>query len=240
MSYTPDEQAAYDKEMQRLEAEASGKGVETPSKVEEPAKAEAKTDDGKTEVDALRAKLESLEKSNSDTKRWAQENATKVKRLEKEAEERKRAETKPAILEANPGLEEAIKHVAGTPQPGQDNWLQTVARAIPDVETLLSDPGFAAKAQERRSNLGADWDDPLNAIRELTDLKTSHLSNRAVGTAVEAARKDFEAKAKKRGAMHVPGGSGGLDSSKEVDEAKRWAEMPKAEFDKARSKVMGY
>lgn len=240
MSYTPEEQEAYDKEMQRLEAEAPGKGTETPSKVEEPAKAEPKTDDGKTEVSELRAKVESLEKSNSDTKRWAQQNAAEVKRLKLEADERKRQENEPPILAANPGLADAIKHVAGAPKAPEENWLQAVGKAIPDVEALLSNPEFHEKAQERRRNLGAEWDDPLNAIRELTDLKASHIRDQAVRGAVETAKKDFEAKAQKRSAMNVPGGSGGKDSQKQVDEAERYRTMSNAEFAKERSRVMGY
>lgn len=250
--FTPEQQEAYDKEMQRLEAEAGKKPkteevkAETTTTTSTTETAKAETAEAKTETDSeTKARLEKVEKALRDTQRWGHENAAKVKRLEKEAEEAKRAATRPAILDANPGLEDAIQHVAGDrkteePQP-KEQWLSTVARAIPDVEEFLGDKAFYAKAAARKTELGAEWDDPLIAIRELSSLKVTHQSAQHAAAAVEAARKDFEAKAKKKGAMEVPGGSGGKDAKTETnDDVTKWSTMPKAEFDKARSKVMGY
>lgn len=249
---TPEYQEAYEKEMQRLEAEASGgetKPEAKPATTSAPddkaeTKAAEKADEkAKTEsADEIRARLASVEKALEDTKRWAHGNAAEVKRLKKEAEERKRTETRPAILDANPGLEDAITHVAGTPKvPPQEQWIDTVARAIPDVEQLLGDPAFHAKAAAKRTELGGDWDDPITAIRELSSIRTEHLNQKSIQVAVEAARKDFEAKAKKRNAMEVPGGSGGKDAGVVDDDAvKRYQTMSKTEFDKERSRVMGY
>lgn len=246
--FNAEQQAEYDKEMQRLEAEAGATpkpGVKadaaTTSTVKDDAKADTKTDAPTETAEQLSARVASAEKALKDTQRWAHENAAKVKRLEREAEERKRTETRPAILDANPGLEDAIKHVAAPAQPsGQQEWLQTVAHAIPDVETLLAEPAFFAKAKERQATLGAEWDNPLTAIRELSDLKTEHLSNRNTTLALDAARKDFAEKAKKRSAMEMPGGSGGRDTQQKVDEVQAVWAMSDADFAKQRNKVMGF
>jgi hypothetical protein len=66
----------------------------------------------------------------------------------------------PAILDANPGLEDAIKHVSqpASKAPSEEHakaaWLDTVARAIPDVEHASRRSGFRAKAARRRPNSG--------------------------------------------------------------------------------------
>lgn len=252
---TPEYDEAYNKEMKRLEAEAGGKSADTTtSKADDSAKPEKKADDAKTETtDEIKARLDKAErdlqaaqKAIKDTQRWGHESAAKVKRLEKEAEEGKRAATRPAILEANPGLEDAIKHVAGTRTESEADakaaWLSTVSRAVPDVEQLLGDQAFHAKASARKAELGSEWDDPITAIRELSSLRTDHLSQKASQAAVEAARKDFDTKSKKRNAMEVPGGSGGKDGAdpKGEDAAKRYREMSKEDFAKERSRVMGF
>jgi len=240
--FTPEQQAEYDKEMQRLEAEANGSAVK---KIEEAPAAttshDAK-DDGAETAAQMAERLAKAEKALKDTQRWAHENAAKVKRLEREAEERKRLEMRPTILDANPGLEDAIKHVVepAKKQLPQEEWLQAVSHAIPDVETLLADPAFSKSAHEKRAELGVDWDNPLTAIRELSDLKANHLSNRNTQMALESARKDFEAKAKKRNAMDVPGGSGGRDVTRKTDEVQAVWAMSNEDFAKQRAKVMGF
>lgn len=244
---TPEYQDAYDKEMKRLETEAE-KPAETISAVEaKPEEKPAKTEDApkKDVSEELKAELEKTRKALEDTKRWGHGLASKVSKIEREREQEKHAEKRPAILDSNPGLEDAIKHVAHAPaQPAQDareGWSEQVGRALPDVEALLSDKDFYAKAEARRKDLGTDWDDPLNAIRELSELRTIHLSQKAAAVAVEQARKDFEQKAGKRNAMAVPGGSGGRDApAKTEDAAERYRTMSKADFDRERSRVMGY
>lgn len=242
--FTPEQQEAYDKEMQRLEAEASDKG-KPEVKAETTSKAEV-ADEATPDNTELTARLEKAEKAIKDTQRWGHQNAAEAKRLREELENRKRSESRPAILDANPGLEDAIKHIADTPKDDkaskEGKWLESVGMAVPDLETLLSDPAFEQKAKARRDQIGQDWENPLIAIREITDLKVSHLRDKAVTAASEQARKDFETKAKKRVGMEVPGGSGGKDSQRSTDdsEAQRWASMSSADFAKARSKVMGY
>lgn len=240
---SPEYQEAYQKEMQRLEAEA---GKTTEVVVDKPAattseKIEEKPVDDP--VKELTAKVEKLDKALKDTQRWGHTNAAEVARLKKAAEDRERTETRPALLDANPGLEDAIKHVAGREKPKEapEEWLSTVARALPDVETLLSDQEFHAKAAARRAELGPAWDDPINAIRELSSIRTEHLSQKNATAAVEAARKDFEKKAGKRTAMSVPGGSGGKDAPPDQDDAvKRYQTMSTVDFEKERQRVMGF
>lgn len=249
---TPEYQAEYEKEMKRLEAEAgddkakakSEAAVTTSEADDEAAKAAAKkAEAASTEtVEELKARLEKAEKAIKDNQAWGTRNAQEVARLKKEAEEAKRAATRPAILDANPGLEDAIKHVSQPVETRKvpEEWLSTVSRAIPDVEQLLGDKDFYARAAAKKAEFGPDWDDPITAIRELSSIRTEHLNQKSVQVAVEAARKDFEAKAKKRSAMEVPGGSGGKDPAKGDDAADRYRTMSKADFDKERSRVMGY
>jgi dTMP kinase len=253
---TPEYQQAYEKEMQRLEAEAAKDSDKKESKVETTSevKAETKTDEVKTEsADEIKARLEKAErdlqaaqKAIKDTQRWGHRNAEEVSRLKREAEERKHRETlaDDAVLKANPGLEDTIKRVAGqreeTKPAPKEMWLASVSKAIPDVEELLGDQSFFARAKEKQVELGPDWDDPFVAIRELSELKVAHQSEKRAQAAVEAARKDFEVKSKKRTAMEVPGGSGGKDTTTSEDDVAKWRTMSKEEFDKARSKVMGY
>lgn len=246
---TPEYKEAYDKEMQRLEAEAAkpadkpaDKPAETPPGDGKPApKAdEAKPDD---ELAKVRKELETANKRVADTQRAFHENAARIKRLERDAEERKHAETRPAILDANPGLEEAITHIARPAQPEgtpEQRWLGTVVHAIPDVETLLGDQTFFAAAQARKAELGAEWDNPLTAIREFSALKTQHQSAQQSKAAVEAAQADFRKKAEKRPAMEVPGGAGGRDAPVQTDEVQKVWAMSDEDFRKQRSKVMGY
>jgi hypothetical protein len=259
---TPEYDEAYQKEIQRLEAEAKG-GDKKDAKAHESntsaddadPKGDAKADDGKTEtaedvkarLDKAERELQAAQKAIKDTQRWGHKNAEEVKKLKREAEDRKRHESlaDDPVLKANPGLREAIEHVAkpkdddAKPAP-QEQWLSSISKAIPDVETLLADQAFFAKAKAKQAEYGPEWDDPFVAIRELSELKSAHLSEKRITVAVEQARKDFETKAKKRSAMEMPGGSGGKDTQDQTNEAEKYRTMSKEEFDKVRSRVMGY
>lgn len=252
---TPEYDEAYKKEMERLEAEAGKKPAKAEAdKTTSEASDKKDADDGTESADEIKARLEKAEsdlktaqKAIKDTQRWGHKNAEEVKKLKREADDRKHREALAGdpLIVANPGLEETIKRIA---QPARANgedakaaWLDTVARAIPDIETLLGDQAFHALASAKRSELGNEWDeDPIIAIRELSALRTEHLMQRNVTVAVDAARKDFEAKAKKRIAMDVPGGSGGKDAPQIDDSVERYKTMTKEEFAKERSRVMGY
>lgn len=231
MSDTPEFKAAYDKEMERLQAGATDKKVDAPiteAKVESP--------------DEMKVRLDKAEKALKDTQRWAHQSREEVAQLKREAEERKHAEARPAILDANPGLEEAIKHVVPpAPERSKDDiWTDTVSRVVPDVEVLLRDEAFLAKAKSRQAELGESWMDPLVASREFADLKAQHLAEQATKGAIEQARRDFEDKSQKRSTMTVPGGSGARAPAVKDDGAEKYRTMSKADFDKERARVMGH
>lgn len=248
---TPEYQEAYDAEMKRLEAGASkpeAKAEEqeaTTTSAETEAKAKAPA--GETD-EQLSKRLASVEKALKDTQAWGHRNAAEVARLKREAEERAKKESRPAILDNVDGLEEAIHHVAGKPETKQpvskDQWASVVGAAIPDIEQFLTDPEFAQRALAIKQDVitrGENWDDPIVAIREFGALKTDFIRSRAATAATEKARKDFEDKQKKLQGMQMPGGSGGkAPAAKQVDEASRWMDMTPAEFQKQRAKVLGY
>lgn len=244
---TPEYQEAYDAEMKRLEAEAnpsttSEESTETPAEVVAEVEEETPKPSVEDQLKEIREVNERLTKEARDNKAWATRNAQELARLKKDREAEERQRNRPAILDDVPGLEEAIKHTAApaAAQP-QQQWGESVAKAIPDIDEHLADPGFFQKAQEIRSRLGEDWNDPLIAIRELSNARAEHLRESAVSKAVEQAKRDHAAKAKKLGAMGVPGGSGKPAAAKtEEDEAERIRNMSNDDFDKLRRKALGY
>jgi hypothetical protein len=252
--YTPEQQKAYDEEMTRLDAEAAkattgseqAEATTTPAPVVNdqaattppPAAATGETDS------EVAKRLASVEKALADTQRWAHQNAAEVKRLKKEAEERERAAARPAILDDNPGLEDAIKHVSGAAPVAansqENNWLETVNGVLPDLENLLeTSPDFRALAQQKRTEMGASWNDPIAAARELGQLQAQYQSKQATASAVEAARKDFALRQKKSTAMQVPGG-GGSKTVTDTSEVDRINNMSDAEFAAMRNKTLGF
>lgn len=234
-------QAAYDAEMAKLSGEAeksttkpNDEPVKEPeAKIEEPAK------EPEIDVKKLAEEVEKAKKALADTQRWGHQNAAEVKRLKRELEEKERAAQKPDILNSNPGLEDAIRYVNGPSKPPQQVWMETVSTALPDIEDLLSDESFNAKALAKRQEMAGLWDDPIAATRELGNLRLAHIREKAVAEAVEKARKDFEAKQKKQAAMHMPSGSSS-SPPKEIDEAERIRTMSSAEFAKMRNKTLGF
>lgn len=240
---TPEYQEAYDKEIKRLETEAKPEAeITSPEEPIVEIKTETKEpkDDKSETLEEIKARLDSTEKALKDTQRWGHQNAVKVAKLEKERLAEKHNANRPKILDENPGLEDAIKHVSTPQQEPQQVWLETVGNAISDIEQLLGDKEFHDKASAIKNELGDEWNNPIVAIRELSDLKVEHLRNKAVQGAVEKARKDFEAKSKKRVGMEVPGGGGGSSQVKSEDEVKKVWDMDDNSFQKMRAKVLGY
>jgi len=225
--------AEYAKEMERLEA---GGSPITPE--EEVVQEEQQEPD---ELEALREQLAKNEKALKDTQRWAHKNSTELAALKREREEEQRAQSRPAILDDNPGLEEAIKHVA-TPVYQQEpdknaQLIGTLEKALPELDKLLDEEEFKTIFFElRKDSIDAWLDDPLSAIRDINTLQTKYQSDKAVSNA----QKDFEAKKKKLGSMSVPGGSGGKGMSTEVDAAQAMREMSDADFARLRNKTLGY
>jgi hypothetical protein len=249
------EDAEYQRQYnEALEALDQGKPIPV---VEEPAKAEApalekvkpeepKQEEKPAEVDPLeeiRQKLEKTEKALKDTQAWGTKNAQELATIRREREEREREAARPTILDANPELEAAIKHVTSAPvqkQPDhQKEWVQIVEAAHPGIFDTSIEPELEAALMTRLQALGEQVNDPLVAIREITAEKIAH-TERQIGKrfAAEAA------KGAQKSAMNVPGAgaSGARTAQPDADlEAKnRILNMSSAEFEKERRKVLGY
>lgn len=255
-------QKEYDKAMKALDGEAAGEPTtakteeveakappETPAKVEPDAKHDAtdkpKDDEKPKEPDPLeeiRAKLAKTEKALKDTQKWGTQNAQELAQLKRESDERKRQAERPAILDANPGLEEAIKHVVPTPEPqGPDQWAirnQIINEAHPGIFNKDVPDELVKGILARFDALGDDINDPLICIREITAEKLAH-TEREIGKRFAAE----SAKAAQKTAMSVPG-AGGAGARVPVDAdlaAKdRILNMTSAEFEKERRRVLGY
>lgn len=265
------DQAEYDKEYnaarEKLDAEAAGntttaraddgkfaKATPEPEKAEEkkpeptpePEKA-AEPDKTTTETDPfeeIRTKLAKTEKALNDTKAWGTRTAQELAQLKRESDERKRQAERPAILDANPELEAAIKYVAPAPEPqGPDPLVvrnQIIEKAHPGIFNNDVDPELIKGILTRFDALGDAIGDPLECIREITAEKLAH-AERVVGKRFAAE----SAKAAQKNAMSVPGAGGGAASKTATPDAdleavNRIANMTPAEFEKERRKVLGY
>jgi hypothetical protein len=252
-------QAEYEKAMAELEAsengtaaavtpEATTEASQTPDPATEaqPAPAEpVKAPEGET-IEQLRERLAQQEKALKDTQRWAHENAAALKRLQQEREAAEHAAKKPQLLNDIEGLEEAVKYVAEAPKPQEVNpeqaWLEAISKAHPDVNDLLAEDAFFKSVEARRQSSGADWNDPLVAIREITAAKLER-AEAVKAQAIEQARKDFEAKQNQKAAMQVPGGHTGAaprESDPQADMVKKYQTMSDEEFAKEVAKVTGF
>lgn len=242
-------QAEYDKATKALE---DGKPVEpakTPepevAKVEEPKAPKAKVEEPAPEVDPLkelREKVEKTEKALKDTQAWGTKNAQELANLRREQQERERAATRPAILDENPELEAAIKYV--NPQPVQqhdsnEEWKAIISKAHPGIFDVTIDPELEQALMVRLQSLGAEVQDPLIAIREISREKEAY-AERMIGKRFAAE----SAKAAQKTAMSVPGAGAGVARTAPQDtdlEAKnRILNMSPSEFEKERRKVIGY
>lgn len=241
---------AYQAEMDRLEAEAAGKTATTEAPAIETPKEEPKQETAAGDPDERFARLESelasTKKALNDTKKWAQESRAVAKRLEQERERERREAMKPEILVDNPGLEEAIQHVAGVTSKSavanQDDWATAVGTALPELDQLLAEnPELASKARAVAQSLGDDWNNPYVAIRELGKLQAEHMRAGVSAAAAAQAKQDFERRQQKQTAMSVPGNGGTARPAAEAkDDPNRWATMSAADFAKERAKVLGY
>jgi hypothetical protein len=193
----------------------------------------------------LRARVEKAEKIAKDNQAWAtrlaQERAQE--RREREAAERERA--KPAILDANPELADAIRYVAHDPAPQQQeatrqqDWQIAIEKVHPGIFDKTIDPELEQALTERFKAVGPDIQDPLVAIREITAEKLAY-TERQIG-------KRFAAEAAKQAkvsAMTVPGAGAGGGARTAPDaalaEVERIKNMSDAEFAKEVKRVKGF
>jgi hypothetical protein len=247
-------QEEYEKAMAALEAgeEPAAQATteetpaEQPTETTEPAPAEPpKEPEGET-IEQLRERLAQQEKALKDTQRWAHENAAALKRLQQEREAAERAAKKPQLLNDIEGLEEAVKYVAEAPKPADVNpeeaWREAIVKAHPDINDQLADDAFFKSVEARRQSAGADWTDPLVAIREITAAKLER-AEAVKAQAIEQARRDFEAKQHQKAAMQVPGGHAGAapkETDPQADMVKRYQTMSDEEFAREVAKVTGF
>lgn len=246
--------AEYKKEYDKAAAAlAAGEPIPEAAKPEEEVKPveaapveEAKQEEKPAEVDPLeeiRQKLEKTEKALKDTQAWGTKNAQALAQIQREREERQRAESRPQILDANPELEAAIKHVTSAPVQPQPNrneeWIQIVSAAHPGIFDTSIEPELESAVMARFQALGDQIADPLVAIREITAEKIAH-TERQIGKRFAAE----SAKSAQKQAMTVPSaGSGGARSAPLDDELKeknRILNMSPAEFEKEKRRVLGY
>jgi hypothetical protein len=223
--------AEYDKAAAELEAAAQATTARGPdgrfAKEKEPEKApepELKPEPAPVEPEKepedplaeIRKRLESAEKMAKDNQAWATRMAQENARIKREQEQREREAKRPAILDANPELADAIRYVATDPvqqQPHpQQLWKDAVERAHPGIFQLPDDDELVKAVFERAQKEGDAWGDPLSAARIITEEKLA-VAERQLGKrfAAEAARQS------QKSAMSVPGAGAGSGVMTPVD-----------------------
>lgn len=243
MSDSTDYQQEYDKAAAELDAAAKPAITEPAQEVEAPKEVQ-EVAPPVDELAELRAQLAKTEKMAKDNQAWATRNAQEVAQLRREKEQQQREASRPAILDANPELADAIRHVVSDPAPRQqeqekqDLWAQTVDKAHPGIFSVDIDPELEKDLVQRLDQLGEAKSNPLEAIRVITEGKLAH-AERQIG-------KRFAAEAAKlaqKSAMSVPG-AGRSSATAPVDtalaEVQRFQNMSDAEFQKEVRRVKGY
>jgi hypothetical protein len=249
---TPEEyDRQYNEALAKLDAAAAGEPEATPAPEPEPvteqAPEPAKADEPPPvdPLEELRARLEKAEKIAADNKAWGTKQAQELAALKREREQQQREASKPAILDANPELADAIRYVASDPAPQQQvqhqqqQWQELVASAHPGIFDIGIDPELEQALLAKREALGESWYDPMVAIREITAEKLAH-TERMIGKKFMAEA----AKAAQKSAMSVPGAGASTAKAAPVDPqtemANRYRTMSAAEFEKERRRVLGY
>lgn len=227
-------------EQEQPEVIEAAKGATTDETTAQPVKG-SQTE---SELAEIKARLEKAEKIAKDNQAWATRMAQEAAQLRREREQQQREATRPAILDANPELAEAIRHVVNDPQPrhkAEDEhaiWVETIDKAHPGIFSVDIDPELEKDLAARLDQLGEAKRNPLEAIRVITEGKLAH-AERQIG-------KRFAAEAAKlaqKSAMSVPG-AGRSGAPAPVDtalaEVQRFQNMSDAEFQKEVRRVKGY
>lgn len=242
MSETTEYQQEYDKAAAELEA-AANPATTAPATPEEVVEPEVKTPPV-DELAEIKARLEKAEKIAKDNQAWATRAAQEAAQLRREREQQQREASRPAILDANPELADAIRHVVSDPAPRQqqedelENWRKTIDAAHPGIFSIDIDPELEKDLQQRLEQLGEAGRNPLEAIRVITEGKLAH-AERQIGKRFAAE----SAKMAQKSAMSVPG-AGRSGAPAPVDaalaEVQRFQNMSDAEFQKEVRRVKGY
>lgn len=197
------------------------------------------------EVAELKARLERTEKMAKDNQAAFTRASMEAAALRRAQEQRDREAAKPAILDANPELADAIRYVAGDPAPQQQAaerataFQSTIEKAHPDAFSTDMDPELQQAIAKRWEGLGTDAQDPLNVVRVITEEKLA-FHERQVGKrfAAEAARQQ------EKSAMSVPSPGASSVATAPVDtalaEVQRISKMTDREFEAEVRRVRGY
>lgn len=193
----------------------------------------------------LTARVEKAEKIAKDNQAYATRMAQEAAQLRRQQDAREREAAKPAILDANPELAEAIRYVAADPAPAQQQadfkaaYQSVIEKAHPDAFSSAMPQELQTAITAAWEGLGDDAQDPLNVVRVITEQKLAH-AEQLIG-------KRFAAEAAKQNeisAMSVPSPGASSVKTAPVDEqlaqAERIKNMSPAEFAKEVARVRGF
>jgi hypothetical protein len=155
----------------------------------------AESSQSDSELAEIKARLEKAEKIAKDNQAWATRMAQEAAQLRREREQQQREAMRPAILDTNPELADAIRYVANDPTPrhqAEDEhsvWMETIDKAHPGIFSKDIDPELEKDLAARLDQLGDAKSNPLEAIRVITEGKLAH-AERQIGKrfAAEAAK----------------------------------------------------
>lgn len=250
--------SAYDAAMEQLNS--ADDGIKQPETTTEKLQAETEPVaqvetqqevDYKAKWEEAQAAIAAKEKALADTQRWGHENAKKVKDFERSQRAR------PALLDDIPELadvvnyaiedlhekhqtlqEQQIQHL----EQRQQQALDIVVEAIPDVPALLNDESFKNAMIARRDAIGAEKFDtnPSIMIREINAEKHARFQAQQE-VAINAAKAEFAKTQKAKSSMSMP--TGAIASNKASSKDMSYADvmnMSDAEFKAMQNKTLGY
>lgn len=193
----------------------------------------------------LTARVERAEKMAKDNQAYATRMAQEAAQLRRQQEAREREASKPAILDANPELADAIRYIAADPAPVQEQadyrqaFQSVIVKAHPDAFNDDMPKDLQDAIASAWEGLGEEAQDPLNIVRVITEQKLAY-AEQQVG-------KRFAAEAAKQSeisAMSVPSPGASSVATAPVDEqlaqVQRIQNMSPSEFAKEVARVRGY
>lgn len=208
----------------------------------EPAAEPAKPVDELAEAKARAERAEKMARDNQAAYTRAAQEAAALRRAQ---EQRDREAAKPAILDANPELADAIRFVANDPAP-QHQAAERAAAFQSTIEKAHPDAFATDMPKELQDAIAAAWEglgpaaqDPLEVVRVITQEKLA-FTERQVGKrfAAEAARQQ------QKSAMSVPSPGASSVAAAPEDahkaEIQRISKMTDREFEAEVRRVRGY
>lgn len=223
------------------EAPAAAPAVATPPAAVPPGEPAAAVDP----MAELTARVERAEKSVRDTQAWGTRMAQEAASLRRQQDAEQREASRPAILDANPELADAIRFVATDPAPqlaaeARTSAFQSVIeKAHPDAFAVDMPEELQTSIAKAWQDLGDAAQDPLEVVRVITQEKIA-FTERQTGKrfTAELARQE------EKSAMSVPGPgkSSAVASPQDAQlaEAQRISNMTDREFEAEVRKVRGY